>query len=169
MQPISRLKAAIINADRPTVTMLIGAQGTGKTTLYKGIAADLGFVQLLSTDEIIERIAKENGVSYTEAYPGNIGFAEDWMMNDLANAVARQQSIIVDRTNMSRDARAKILTHIPGHYLRFAVILSVDPIEQNRRLNFRAQTGKSIPQSVVADTLARYEPPTKSEFDEIFS
>jgi tRNA uridine 5-carbamoylmethylation protein Kti12 len=166
---ISWLKQAIAKADRPTITFLIGVPGSGKSTWLMENLADLP-VTVISTDDILEHWAFKNDMTYSEAWSKSpLAEIEGQMYRELLAAVTTNQHVIVDRTNMSEKARAKILARVPGEYLRFAVIFTLDRFSLDRRLELRMQrTGKFIPPDVIDGMLARYEAPTTTIFDEIF-
>lgn len=153
-QPLSRLKLAILTASVPTATLLIGVPGAGKSTWLDQAGLDM---IVLSTDDLLPTLdAKMHGMKA----------AHRQMMAKLHQTVSDNQSFIVDRTNISRSVRRKILSHVPPHYLRYAAVFALDRKELDRRLSQRE--GKIIPATVVDDMLDRYEMPSKAEFDEIF-
>lgn len=164
-QPLSKLKQAILSASAPTATMLIGVAGSGKSTWIR--LAGLETV-VISTDDIIEAHMTETATYSKVRGKVNFTAVKRQMMQNLQQAVETNRSFIVDRTNVSRSVRHKILRHIPSHYIRYAAVFMLDRDELNRRLLLREATGKIIAASVIDDMLERYEPPTKAEFDEIF-
>lgn len=167
-QPLAALEHAILNSPVPTATLLIGAPGSGKSTWVKQAAFET--VAVVGTDLIIDALAAEQGCTYSEMYR-RVVFRDiqKLMFVQMRNAVAIDGSIIVDRTNMNRKARHKVLCKLPSHYRKFAAVFTCDPVELDRRLTTRAeQTGKFIDHAVAQDMLNRYEEPTTDEFDEIF-
>lgn len=167
-QVLSCLKGAILAADRPSVTLLIGLPGSGKSRWVKNNAAGL---TIISTDDLLEAWASENGKTYSDAFnvPGLFREVEKQMYANLVLAAERGDHLIIDRTNLSKKVRSKVFGRIPAHYLKFAALFIVERAELDRRLAERAErTGKIIFKEVVDDMLSRYEPPTMDEFDEIF-
>ena len=152
---------------RPTATFLIGLPASGKTTYRLKLPQDR--LVTISSDDLIDQWAREHGVTYTEAFRAiNLRDVERQMMAALDAAVLAEQSVVIDRTNMSRKSRAKLLGRLPQHYQRIAVAFEVPRDELERRLAARAETtGKYIPPYVIETMLEQYEPPTHDEFEVI--
>lgn len=151
----------------PTVYILIGPPGSGKSTWR---AANEGEARVVSTDDLIDRIAEERGLSYSEVFPTlDMKELESQAREEMATAISWNEDFIIDRTNMSKKSRGRYLSNVPKRYHKVAVDFTrLDRVELNERLDRRAQvTGKSIPRDVIDDMINRYEPPTEDEFDEI--
>lgn len=165
-QSIVWLQNSILEADKPTITLLIGVPGSGKSTWTKNNTEGMTIV---SSDDILEGFASHNGITYAEAWKRYHGEAETLFKEDLRAALLRGDHIIVDRTNMSKSTRNKILSQVPKSYLKYAALFQAERAEIDRRLTERAErTGKVIGAEIVEDMLSRYESPTRDEFDEIF-
>jgi predicted kinase len=170
IHPLAALKHAILSSPVPTATLLIGIPGSGKSTWIKQSELKFDFVAIISTDDIIDALAIESACTYSEMWK-QVKFRDiqQQMFAKMQNAIAMEQSIIVDRTNIDRKARNKILCKLPPHYHRLGAVFTCDLVELDRRLRERAEkTGKYIDPVVVQDMLNRYEEPTTDEFDEIF-
>ena len=99
---------------KPKALFLIGVPGSGKSTFRATLPKD--FV-ILSTDDVFDRLAKEHGMTYTQAFH-KLGFKIPQAEFDAAfqEAIANNRNIVIDQTNMSVAARAKKLRLIPDHY-----------------------------------------------------
>lgn len=148
--------------------MLVGLPGSGKSTYIKKINAD-GKYAVISSDDILDEIAAEKGLSYSEAWSKYVGNAASEMMRRAKAAVKNDKPIIWDQTNLTPKSRKKAFAILPAHYDAKAVVFSIDDLELKRRLDKRAkETGKVIPDHVMKDMSRRYVAPTKSEgFSEI--
>ena len=152
--------------------MLIGPPGSGKSTYIAGLIAVKNLlsnnnyqVAVISTDDIFEEMAKDTGITYSEAF-GKFSYkeVEREMFNRLDRAIKENQNIIIDQTNMTVKSRARKLQKFPSNYSKEAVVFSVDRTELDRRLKQReTETGKSIPKHVVDSMLASYQEPTMDE------
>jgi predicted kinase len=147
--------------------ILIGIPGTGKST-YADKQKDF---TIISRDAIIEKFAKENNLTYTEAF-GKINQAhvDEWFWADLINACQNRKDIIIDRTNTSKKVRRGLISGLVEYrYTIEAVVFVVPEPELKKRLQDRAQkTGKFIPDHVLKNMAAKYETPSKEEgFDKI--
>lgn len=151
--------------------LLIGLPGSGKSTWITAeqLRADFVPFTVISSDNVLERIASEKGITYSEAFKDHIGQATAEMKSSFKNAIAEGENIIWDQTNMSKKKRRGILSQIPADYYKIAVDFSVLPVELKRRLTERAElTGKHIPWKIVEDMGKNYQAPDKEEgFDEI--
>jgi predicted kinase len=144
-------------------TFLVGAPGAGKSTWMKN-QEWLDDTYVASTDDIIEVIASDYGLTYDEAFKDLVGFAEKVMWRELKVAAESGDLIYIDRTNMSRKSRRKFIDFLAKHGYTFnAVVFDVpeDRSEWNRRLNSRP--GKTIPENVIQSMIASFQFPTHGE------
>lgn len=154
--------------------VLVGLPGSGKTTYVENINSDNKF-HIASTDNLIDKYANENGLTYTEAWnllsvskTVNLKTIEEKMFSEFMEAVNAKKDIIVDRTNMSIKSRKKFLSKLSSDYVKKAVIFNIDDTELKNRLSKRyEETGKYIPIYVLNMMKDSYEEPTAKEFNEI--
>lgn len=143
--------------------MLVGLPGSGKSTYIKSINKD-GKYTVISSDNIIDEIAAEKGISYTDAFSDHVGFATKKMFILAKQAINQGKPIIWDQTNMNVKNRKKKLEMFPDSYEKRAVVFSIDDLELKRRLKDRAEkTGKHIPDHVMKSMASSYQAPTKAE------
>lgn len=161
-----------ITSPKATMIMLIGPPGSGKSTyindllmIKNALCNDNYKVVVISTDDIFEELAKDAGITYTEAFDKfSFKEIEREMFNRLDTAIKENRDIIIDQTNMSVKSRARKLQKFPSNYHKEAVVFNVDRVELDRRLNEREkETGKIIPKFVVDSMLRSYQEPTKAE------
>ncbi len=168
MKSITLLPNTISKSFLPTITMLIGLPGSGKSTWARTYLSDL---TILSTDDLLEEWATTNGKTYNEAFnePGLYPLIEKQMYKNLVEAFTAGKHIVIDRTNLSRKIRSKILGRLPPRYIKFAAVFQVERDELDKRLQQRYETtGKHIPSHVIYDMLNRFEHPLTYEFHYIF-
>lgn len=158
----------MIHADRPTLLMLVGLPGSGKSTRVSEWRDQFDFA-LLSTDDFIENAAKEQGLSYDDVFSREIKRASHAMRQDLKDALSNDRHIVWDQTNVAPKGRKKKLKGIPDRYYKVAVVFDVDDAELERRLAKRAEeTGKSIPPHVLRSMSDSFLYPTREEgFDKV--
>lgn len=155
--------------ENPTVTMLVGPPASGKSTWVSKHGK--GQV-VISRDDIVDKYAKKHGISYNETFSDKD--IQNNVNKDLENHIVKTlksgKSFIVDMTNMSKMSRKRMLDRVPENYTKKAVVFNVSRKELEKRLmNREKETGKHIPPHVIDNMLARYEKPTKGEFDVIVS
>jgi len=130
----------------PWLVMLIGLPGSGKSTYCR---SNLPKVPILSTDDIIEKYAKDKGKTYSEVFTKIASEAGKHVQQKTKKFIKDRQSVIIDQTNMTRKSRTNKLIPFEGYY-KVAIIVTADPVELTLRLKLRAeQTGKYIPQNVI--------------------
>jgi predicted kinase len=142
--------------------MLIGVPGSGKTTWIKNNKND---AVVLSTDDYIERIAAEQGKTYSEVFKDEIDSANTHMSQELTRAIKNSDDIIWDQTNLTVKSRKGKLSKIPKNYRKVAVYFSVP---QDLRQRLASRPGKTIPEPVIISMINQLQPPSKEEgFDEV--
>ena len=154
-----------------SVYVLIGLPACGKSTWReKHLAANptVDFA-IISSDDMVEEIAREKGITYDEAHK-----IVDWksvntrMKYRFRDALKAGKDVIVDRTNMSRKSRKMFLKDLPEGYETVAVNFQICDHELRRRLDARAEaTGKSIPADVLKSMSDRYVAPEREEFTRV--
>lgn len=156
--------------DGPKIIFLVGPPASGKSTWRSDYEPDRP-TTVISSDDIVDDYAARNDLTYAEAF-GILGAMEDGAYlgrlvgKNLRIALEAKHDIIIDRTNMTTDIRARMMEQLPKRYLRVAVVFDVPRDELFRRLYKRAEeTGKVIADEVVNGFIETYEPPTFEEFD----
>jgi predicted kinase len=144
--------------------MLVGVPTSGKST-FSNQQKYSKYIRI-SSDDILQEVAKERQQSYNTVFKANIRFAQIAMMKVLRKAIEDGKSIIWDQTNLTRKQRKEKLKHIPAHYKKTAVYFIVDLKTALQRNTQRP--GKVIPPEVLERMIKEYELPTLEEgFDTI--
>ena len=151
--------------------MLCGIPTSGKTTWSIALdhatkaEEDLNHV-VLSTDSYIDNRARDNNLTYDEAFNTFIKDAQRRLTFDLERAIRDNQSIVWDQTNLTPKSRKGKLALIPAHYTKVAVWFDL-PLE-NALIRNQNRPGKIIPAPVLKSMFRSFTPPTLSEgFDKI--
>lgn len=162
------MKSEAIQTEAPKAYILIGLPGSGKSTWMREIMKTGKFV-VISTDDEIEKFAKESGLTYSQVFDAYIKTATSNMRGNLKTAISQGSSIIWDQTNMSAKKRKGIIQSLPKSYDKIAVVFQVDRGELENRLAKRAkEEGKFIPKHVIDNMEASFQMPTLDEgFKEI--
>lgn len=156
--------------ERPEILVLIGVPGSGKSTWTDKhrASSDKEYV-VVSSDAVLDQIAAEKGLKYSDVHKDYIGLATGKAKAAFRAAIESRSNIIFDQTNVSKKKRRGILQQLPKEYDKVAVVFQTEDKEVERRLKARAeQTGKHIPDFVMKDMYSRWEAPTRDEgFDRI--
>jgi tRNA uridine 5-carbamoylmethylation protein Kti12 len=155
------------NWDSPYIHLAVAQPGVGKSAWFK-IHAMGRTIQyhIISTDDLIEKYAEASGKTYDEIFSEYIGVATNRFNGMLASYLNSGSNIIVDRTNLTRKSRMKILLGVPNNYIKSAIVFTCSKETQEKRLAGRP--GKFIPKHVIDTMRASYEEPTHKEgFDHI--
>ena len=157
------------NDNTPTITVLVGLPGSGKSTYVQTYLKEHPETVVVSSDDLIQAYADFHNQTYSWAYPLYVKEADRLFKAELSKAIADGKNIIVDRTNMTIKSRRRILANVPKNYHKVAAVFSVDEDELKKRLQQRdLATGKHIPDSVINDMRRNYSEPTLDEgFDHL--
>ena len=144
--------------------MLVGIPTAGKST-FSNDKKYKDYIRV-SSDDILQEVAKERQQSYNTVFKGNIRFAQIAMMKVLRKAIEDGKSIIWDQTNLTRKQRREKLKYIPDTYKKTAVYFVVS-LETALKRNTQ-RPGKVIPPEILERMIKEYELPTNEEgFDTI--
>lgn len=150
----------------PEVILMVGLPGSGKSTYISKYYKD-GYV-IISSDDLIQEKADELGKTYDDVFSDYIGDASKYANILLDKAIKDRKNIIIDKTNMSKKARNRVLSRIPTGYNKTAIVFNVDTEVLLNRITTRNKNGKTISINVLFDMERNYEEPTISEgFDKI--
>ena len=151
----------------PVLYMLIGVPCSGKTT-FRHKYFGKSFVHL-STDDIIEEVAKLHQMTYSQSFQMLIGPAQE-MVNKLAeNAIKAQKPVVWDQTNLTVKGRKSKLDLFRGYYRVGYHFVTPKPVVLETRLNEEyRKNNKIVPPEVIARMAQQLEEPTLDEgFSEV--
>lgn len=128
----------------PKCTMLVGVPASGKSTyaVVSGLASSCVYI---STDDIIEAIALDNGFTYDEIFKDAIGLAEKIMWKQLQYCHDKGWDVVIDRTNLTKKSRARFIRFLTGYEFEAVVF----PTPDNWEERLASRPGKTIPQNVL--------------------
>ena len=141
--------------------MLCGIPTSGKSTYVSKLLLDYPEAVVLSTDNYIERVARETGKTYNEVFESSIKKAGDHLYRQLYKSRGEGKVVIWDQTNLTSQTRKKKLKHFPLSYPKkcFYFEISLDEaLERNKR-----REGKFIPEAVLKRMHSQFEIPTEDE------
>jgi predicted kinase len=146
--------------------MLIGVPGSGKSTWRKQFYKNNQAI-LISTDDVLDDIAKATGQTYNAVFKDNIKFATSQMEVHLRVAIENNMDIVWDQTNLTRKSRTGKLAKIPDTYEKIAVLFPTPEDEEWQR-RLASRPGKTIPQNILMGMKSSMEFPDPEEgFDRI--
>lgn len=154
----------------PHLIMLSGPSGSGKTTYRQNLLKSFPRAKILSSDDIIEDLAKQHDMDYQEAF---VAFSQDVSEElelRLQRIISRGHDLIWDQTNLSCKKRLQALEMIPDSYTFTAVCFEAPKDLIFERVRQREQaTSKHIPEDILKDQIDAYERPHFDEgFDSVF-
>ena len=96
----------------PVCTVMVGLPASGKSTRVSDMTRMDPDLFVYSTDNYIEKCAKQNGQTYNEAFAEFIEPATKYMNEMLDVAIRSKQDIIWDQTNLGVGKRRKIINRM---------------------------------------------------------
>lgn len=152
----------------PTVHVLIGLPGSGKTRWCRRFVAERGAVRAVARDDVLEEMAASNGLAYHEAWRAFSRPADKEFRRRLAEAVALGADLVVDNTNLTEKARRRILGRLPEGWERVGIVFDAPDEVLVRRLLARAEAGeKRVAPWLVARMRQDWAPPAPGSFDRL--
>jgi predicted kinase len=152
----------------PKCYQLVGVPGAGKSTWVSNQdwAKDCTHV---STDMWVEMEADRVGKTYSEIFTEYMPKAVQLMARQVELARDINRDIIWDQTSTTLASRTRKFNMLPDYYHIAVVFRTPEHTELMRRLVSRWDSGKIIPEHVIASMIASWEEPTEEEgFDEIW-
>jgi predicted kinase len=152
----------------PKCYQLIGVPGAGKSTWIKNQDWALGLT-VVSTDAFVEDYARAQGKTYSEVFTEYMPTAVDLMAKQVVFARENDHTIIWDQTSTTIASRVRKFNMLPDYDHIAVVFRTPEHTELMRRLVSRWESGKIIPEHVIASMIASWEEPTLEEgFKEIW-
>jgi len=152
----------------PKCYQLIGVPGAGKSTWISDQIWALGLT-VVSTDAFVEDYARLQGKTYSEVFADYMPTAVELMAEQVVFAREHDHTIIWDQTSTTIASRAKKFRMLPDYEHIAVVFRTPEHTELVRRLSSRWESGKIVPEHVVASMIASWEEPTLEEgFKEIW-
>ena len=152
----------------PVCYILVGVPGAGKSTWIANQPFDWNRTVVASTDNYVERQAKEQGKTYNDVFKDVMPAAVNHMANTVVDAVNQNLDIVWDQTSTTVVTRRKKLRMLTPEYKKIAVVFNTpESQEHDRRLASRP--GKVIPAHVLVGMKQNFVMPTREEgFDEVW-
>lgn len=149
-----------------TVIFLVGLPCSGKSTWVK---SHNSFMTVCSSDQLIEEYAASIGKTYSDVFKEYVKTADKLFKEKVKKCIESNESIIIDRTNLTAKGRKKLLDLFPNHYNKLCAIFNTDKQTILLRLQERNKTGKFISEHLINSMQSTYIQPSKEEgFHEIF-
>ena len=145
-----------------TILVLCGLPGTGKSTYVQSYLKQFPETVVCSTDDYIEQYAKDRNSTYDDVFFEAIKMATEHMWKKFAEAIANDQRIIMDQTNLTMKKRRQILSKVPHHYMKISVYF--DPPDKKKWAeNLANRPGKTIPRHIMDSMIQNVQKPHLSE------
>lgn len=151
----------------PTCYILIGVPGSGKSTWIAKQPFDWNNTVIASTDNYVDRQAKQQGKTYSEIFKDTMPDAVRDMAQTVVAAVKNKNDIVWDQTSTTKNTRWKKIRMLPPSYKVIGVVFKT-PAQEELQRRLASRPGKTIPDHVMQSMMNGWEEPTEDEgFDKI--
>ena len=146
-----------------SITLFCGLPCSGKSTLINKIKTHNTTV--ISRDNLL--LLEANTDDYQKAWETvDHNKINTLLEESFIRAVHKRKDIIIDMTNMSKKARNKFTSRVPGEYTKKCVIMATGLEEIKRRNYIRSNENKKhIPNEVLLNMQKSFSLPMYDEFD----
>lgn len=154
---------------RPVYIVLAGLPASGKSTLratltqawdvnaHRHAFGSPDILYSLSTDDMIDWIAADRGLTYSDVFSNEIKNATECVKVKRRILVDRLCNIIHDQTNTTYKKRRSLIDDLPADYLKVCVPVHVACGMRRERLTSRP--GKVIPAHIDNDMVNSWQHP----------
>lgn len=153
--------------NNPTAFIMVGLPGSGKSTMVNRFVIGNPDTFVASLDNILERFAKEENISYGESFKLHVKEASDELEKSISEAIASGLNIIFDQTNLTELGRRRRIAQLKNSDYNYRIIAQVitieDSILEQRLINREKETGKHIPQDVIKNMKKSFVLPSTEE------
>jgi predicted kinase len=150
--------------------LTVGLPGSGKSTWVNDYVSTHPNTIVLSTDNIIESLCKEQGLTYDQGFQQFIKQATKMFNEQMVNAYKHDGDVIIDQTNLSIKSRSTKLKNVPQQFNKMAVIVRCEDDKLTKRLYERSiNTGKTISKHIIDSMRKSFQEPSMNEFHVILS
>lgn len=153
---------------------MCGIPASGKSTIVNKMLDMNSDAFVYSTDNYVDEMAKQQGVTYSDLWADMIGTATKQMDEWLCVTIQDGRDVIWDQTNVGVGKRKKIINRMKqaGYRVEAHAVRLPEPghIDAWKDIAFRLKNrpGKEIPDHVVTNMVDNYVLPTTEEgFDEV--
>jgi tRNA uridine 5-carbamoylmethylation protein Kti12 len=164
-----------LQLDVPVYIVLVGIPYSGKSHFSKELEEHVRnsyhnefWFKILSTDDYIEKVAKEKNTTYGNIFSETISDATKNLKQNQERYIDHTFNIIHDQTNMTKHKRMEILKKLPEFYLKVCVLFEID--EKTLKERMEKRTDKIIHPNIIEAMKGFYDPPSLDEgFDIIIN
>jgi predicted kinase len=137
---------------KPFAIMMTGIPASGKSTLRDVLAKRLDQPVIVAPDDLIDTVADAVGKFYRDIYTTEAAriVCYEAALHRMDEAIRNQRNLILDRTYLTREQRARALSRFGKHPYRLisvTTLLPTDVHEWIARLDSRV--GKEIPPNTL--------------------
>lgn len=153
----------------PTIVLLCGGPASGKSTWVRRALESPSISEkykVLSTDDWLEKKAKEINKSYVEIFDDYIRDALEYFIENLYSSTKNKDNLIIDQTNIDRISRLKKI-RLCDEYNKIGVYFE---LELSEAITRNCNRDRATPRFALERYYQDYERPQLDEgFDRIIN
>lgn len=147
------------------IIILVGIPGSGKTTYAKNLIDNKGGLNYVSRDKVRFEIIKEEDEYFSKE---NVVFSE--FIRRIQSSIDRNESVIVDATNLSKPSRQKLITNLSFDKSAFKLkaLVFTTNLQTCINRNSKREGRERVPEQAIKNMAKSFSIPKEEEgFDEV--
>lgn len=144
--------------DKPTLYLMVGIPGSGKSWYAKGLLANQENTMYISRDSIRFKLLEENDEYFSH---------EDIVFNSFVSLIKEHlydgENVIADATHLNRKSRMKVLNNLDLSKIKICMVYMDVPLDICLERNSKREGRAKVPPTIIKNMYKNLTYPDKKE------